>query len=146
MNDDEKLEHELRMLRPGPLPEDLKTRLSQEPPTSGEPKKGRTVSWSFLTIAAAACLVAMIAILMNRSNPGEDQLAHNDAPHVSVLQSDSTLLNSRPLALREHDGQVWEISEEEWVDDIVALCSATPVRVRSTESRKEIVCRPVEFQ
>lgn len=146
MNDDEKLENELCMLRPGPLPEDLKERLSQEPSSSNEPEKRSNLFRKFMITAAAACLVAMIVVLMNPTNPGDDQFTHNDAPHVSILKKDSTLVMTRPLALREHDGQVWEISEEEWLDDTVALCSATPVRVSSIESRKEIVYRPVEFQ
>jgi hypothetical protein len=146
MNDDEKLENELRMLKPGPLPEDLKARLAEEPSLAEKPPPGRTIPWMLLVAAAAACLVAFVAILVNPTPSNSGDLVDSSLPPLSILQKDSMLVSSRPLALREHEGQVWEVSEEEWRDDTVALCSATPVQVRSTENRKKIVYRPVEFQ
>ncbi len=146
MNDDDLLEEELRQLMPSPMPEDLRERLAVEPTLLEAPRSRRIVPWAIVGLAAAACLVALITTLITRPKPDADEVASEAAPQLSVLQQESTLLNTRPLALKVHDGQVWEIAEEEWRDDTVALCSATPVRVRSTENRREIVCLPVEFQ
>jgi hypothetical protein len=56
------------------------------------------------------------------------------------------LLAERTLAVEEHDGRVWELVEQEWRDDSIALCSDNPLRVRYSETRVERLCQPVDFQ
>ena len=102
----------------------------------------------FLT--AAAILIAAIGFI-TLLRP--DQPAVVDSPDpiesetpVSIIKKESTLLNSNTLAFEEIDGQLWEVSEEEWQDETLALCSAGPVKLHSTVIRREVVCALVEFQ
>ena len=137
---DEHLEQQIRSLRPNRLPPDLTERLEAEPirPLGGT---GRVKL--FIAAAAVFATAACIAIWFR---PVDTSVGVSVPRAVSILQQDSTLLNSRTLALREHNGQLWEVSEEEWRDDTVAFCSASPAKLRSTVIRRETVCAPVDFQ
>jgi hypothetical protein len=64
---------------------------------------------------------------------------------LSICQQRSVLLGSRTLAVLHHDGRTWEVAEQQWRDDKLALCSAVPVQVQSATIRREIVCQPVDF-
>lgn len=142
MNDDN-LEKLIRSLKPAPLPADLKTRMRPEPM-----RPNGFVSRQNITIAAvAAVLIGMVCLaVFLRSDPPVDVVARVSEAPVSVLKKDSTLLSSRILAIEEHEGQLWEVSEEEWRDDTLALCSAGPTKLNSTVIRRELVCSPVKFQ
>jgi hypothetical protein len=140
MKNDEELEGILRGLRPGPLPEDLCARMV-EPPARIERVVVR-FPWG-RWLAGAGVVAACVAVWMSdlREQGGEA----TEGGVVSVRQRQSVLLESRSLAVIEHEGRVWEWAEEEWLDEDVAFCSATPVRVRSAVTRREVVCRPVDF-
>jgi len=149
MKDDE-LENLMRSLKPAPLPSDLKARLSPEP-MRPRPKQGR---WKVFLTAAATFAIALFSwsVFNDRDSPTADstfETPNSPAPvpnlPVSVLKTDSTLLNSRTLAIKKIDGELWEVAEEEWRDDTLALCSAGPVKLNSTVIRREIVCSPVQF-
>jgi len=140
MNDDY-LEQQIRSLNPAPLPQDLVERMSAEPI---RPQAGR-VRRNFLIAAAAAILVATCVTFALRPDDSAEVASDSETP-VSLVQKESTLLDSRTLAFEEHDGQLWEVSEEEWQDDTLALCSTVPAKLRSTVIRREVVCAPVEFQ
>lgn len=142
MNDND-LENLIRSLKPSPLPGDLKARMSAEPM---RPKVTGARRQLFIA-AAAAVLVGVITVttFMRPDRPAETVSSDLESP-VSVIKKDSTLLNSRTLAIKEHNGQLWEVSEEEWQDDTLALCSVGPTKLNSTVIRREVVCSPVEFQ
>lgn len=140
MNDD-LLEEALRNLRPAALPADLKARMQAPPPL--EPV---TVPWwrsvrgiGAATLAAAA---ALVWALLPLSSPGPTETAPRT---VRIHQTESTLVAERTIAVEEHDGRVWELVEQEWRDDSIALCSDSPVRVRYSETRVERLCLPVDF-
>lgn len=148
MKNDE-LENLMRSLKPAPLPADLKKRLSPEPM---RPKPAAT-QWKLLLVSAAVVAVGLFSVfimnLMDSPQEAPSSTANTPMPiaetPVSVLKTDSTLLNSRTLEIKEVEGRLWEISEEEWRDDTLALCSAGPVKLNSTVIRREIVCSPLEF-
>lgn len=143
MNDQD-LEDLIHSLKPAPLPADLKTRMAAEPM-----RLRSSTRWRSISIAAAAVAVGVLSFLVffQSEKPAEDDVASTDveAP-VSVLKKDSTLLRSRTLAVKEVEGQLWEVFEEEWRDDTLALCTVGPTRLNSTVIRREVVCSPVEFQ
>jgi hypothetical protein len=145
MNDDQFLEDEIRKLRPAALPADLRERMADEPALPG-PTRFRRV----LPILAAAGLAAAacVAIVINLpSQPGSTADTNPRPPdHLSIIEQESTLMDTRSIAFREHDGRMWELVEQEWRDDTVALCSTAPVRVRSSVTRPVTVWVPVEFQ
>ena len=145
MNDDSFLENEIRRLRPGPLPEDLRMRMTSEPtPMKHTPLK-RVVPW---VVAGALAAAACIAIVLNPPSSTEKIADENTAPPepLSIVEQESTLLESRTIEIREHNGRMWELVDQEWRDDTVAICSTTSVRVQSTVIRPETVWLPVEFQ
>ena len=136
---DQRLEEEIRRLQPAPLPADLKARLAREPEL--HERKSRRSMW----IAAALVVLAtgIVAPSLFRDTAPSPAIA---AAPVSVIQRESTLLGTRTVDQRELDGQVWELVEEQWRDDTVALCSATPARVRSTVIRPTYVWVAAEYQ
>ena len=151
MKNDE-LENLMRSLKPAPLPDDLKARLSAEP--LRQKQKANHGRWQFAGAAAAMLAIGLFVFFImtqrdsskNEQDPPLITLSPSEESPVSVLKTDSTLLNSRTLAIKEIEGQLWEISEEQWRDDTLALCSAGPVKLNSTVIRREIVCSPLEFQ
>jgi hypothetical protein len=138
---DQRLEEEIRRLRPAPLPTDLKARLAREPELHG--RKPRRHMW----LAAAAALVVLAAGIAAPSffRDTDTSPAVATSP-VSVIQRESTLLGTRTVDQRELDGQVWELIEEQWQDDTIAACSATPVRVCSSVIRPAYVWVAAEYQ
>jgi hypothetical protein len=100
-------------------------------------------SWQFAlaALAAAACVLLLPAILPDPAAPAQPATSRP----LSVRHHESTLLAERPLAVVERDGRFWRIAEQQWQDRDLALCSATPVRVRFAATRRELVCQPVEF-
>lgn len=141
MNDQD-LENLVRRLKPSSLPEDLRERLAAEPELPATPVTKRML----LIVAGVAAAVVVFAgmILLERPEPLAD--GHEEERPVSVVQTDSTLLGSRLLEVKEYDGQLWEISEEEWRDDTLLLYTAGPSSLNSTVIRREIVCAPLQFQ
>lgn len=141
MNDQD-LENLVRRLKPSSLPEDLRERLAVEPELPATPVTKRML----LIVAGVAAAVVVFAgmILLERPEPLAD--GHEEERPVSVVQTDSTLLGSRLLEVKEYDGQLWEISEEEWRDDTLLLYTAGPSSLNSTVIRREIVCAPLQFQ
>ena len=77
---------------------------------------------------------------------GTTDTATGPPDHLTIIEQNSILADSRTIALREHEGRMWELVEQEWHDDTVALCSTSPVRVRSTVIRPVTVWLPVQFQ
>lgn len=145
MNDDQILEEEIRKLRPAALPADLRTRMANEPALPGPSRFRRVVPMiAAAGLAAAAC----IAIVINLPDHTEPRVDNSPPPpeHLSIVEQESTLMDTRSITFREHDGRLWELVEQEWRDDTVALCSTTPVRVRSSVTRPVTVWIPVEFQ
>ena len=141
MNDQD-LENLVRRLKPSSLPEDLRERLAAEPELPATPVTKRML---FIVAGVAAAVVVFAGmILLERPEPLAD--GHEEERPVSVVQTDSTLLGSRLLEVKEYDGQLWEISEEEWRDDTLLLYTAGPSSLNSTVIRREIVCAPLQFQ
>jgi hypothetical protein len=139
MKTDDPLENLLRGLRPAPLPADLAAEM-REPPDVTPP--ATLLPWRrFAAMAGLAAACAALWWSPARKSPTPEF----QEPAVSVVQRQSTLLDRRSLAVVEHEGRVWEFAEEEWLDEELGLCSATPVRVRSKATRHQVVCRPVDF-
>lgn len=141
MNDDY-LAEQIRRLRPTSMPQDLRDRLAGEPaplaPSSRVPRLG----W-----AAAAVLALLAVSLTFLLNPEvESPQATTESRPISIVSQESTLLGTRTLAQQEHDGQLWELIEENWRDDTVAICSATTAEVRSSILRPEVRWVPVVYQ
>lgn len=137
---DEFLEEQLRQLKPGVLPDDLRDRLREEPEVVQPVRGGRRV---LLAVAAGLVVTAGAVFVINRSEP-EPGVAEVERP-LSVVREDSVLLSSRTVETREHEGQLWELVEQKWRDDLVGVCSATPVKVRSTTIRPELVWVAVQL-
>ena len=139
MNDQE-LEQQIRNLRLGPLPAELRSRLREEPATEFRRPRWKSARWA---MAAAVVAAAALTFLVSPDQPS-DEVAVEDP--ISVIQQEATLIGTRVLETREYEGQRWELVEQQWRDETVAVCSATPVRVRSTVIRPEAVWVPVRFQ
>jgi hypothetical protein len=141
MNDD-LLEAAIRELRPAALPADLKARMKSPPP----PERLTVAWWRNARVIATGALAAATALVWQLV-PGSATDPADTAPRtVRIHQKESTLLAERTLAVEEHNGTVWELVEQEWRDDSIALCSGSPVRVRYSETRVERLCQPVNFQ
>lgn len=142
MMDDKELEERMRRLLPAPLPADLAERLADEPAIEEEPVSEKVIPWRAIVgagLAAAACVLLFWGYDGMVGSPDEES-------PISVTTKESTLLGKRTLSVLEHEGQVWELAEQEWRDDVLAYCSNSPVRVQSSEIRTELVYLPVEFQ
>ena len=145
MKDDSFIEDEIRKLRPAALPADLRMRMRNEPALPKPSRLRRILPIAAAAGLAAAACVAIVVSLPDR--PGSTADASPAPPdHLTIIEQSSTLADTRTIAIREHQGRMWELVEQEWHDDTVALCSTTPVRVRSTVIRPEIVWVPVNFQ
>jgi hypothetical protein len=143
MTPDQEIESLLKSLQPAELPPELRRRMQQAPDARAEkvlhfPIHRRLV---IALTAAAACGAAWLSL----RGPDPVERPAVEAPAVSVRQTQSTLVATRPISLVEHDGRVWELAEQEWLDEDIALCSTSPVRVRLAETRREVVYRPVAF-
>jgi len=136
MNDDAELETLLRGLRPGKLPADLIATMKHPPARDTLPWWRRPVI--FVAPLAAALAIAFFLHQSAPTRPPGPQA-------VTFRQSQSTLLQSRPLEMVQIEGQLWELAEQEWLDEDTALCSAAPVKVKLTEIRHELVWQPVRF-
>lgn len=138
MNRDPELETLLRSLRPATLPDPLQTAM-KDPPARIAPASPRYLRWLALPLAAAAVWL-LLATLRH-----EPVSAPASPAPITLRQSQSTLLDSRPLELVRIDDQYWELAEQEWLDEDLTLCSASPVTVKLTTTRREIVWQPVRF-
>lgn len=162
MNDQE-LENLLNDLKPAPLPDDLRFRLAAEPGRT-RPSRRRQVLVLVSGLAAAVTVFLGMMILLSPQQeavvtaPDQPASPASGSPTVTgevvgtadrpvrVVKKDSFLLNSRLLAIEEYEGELWEISEEEWRDDTLVLYSAGPSKLNSTVIRREVVCSPLTFQ
>lgn len=145
MNDDHLLENEIRKIRPSPLPDDLRKRMASEPTPIKHSPPRRLIPWAVAAgLAAAACT----AILVNlpRSTDMIAETNPNSSEVLSIVEQETTLMDARTVGFREHNGRMWELVDQEWRDNTVAICSSAPVRVRSTVDRPETVWIPVNFQ
>lgn len=102
--------------------------------------------WRDVRVIASGVLAAAAALAWMVVPPSATSPADPAPRTVRLHQTESTLLAERTLAVEEHDGRVWELVEQEWRDDSIALCSDSPVRVRYSETRVERLCQPVDFQ
>jgi hypothetical protein len=134
------LEEEIRSLRPAPLPPDLLSRMAQPPPVI---KQRRTRRVLHVVFGAGLAVAAALAIMARWPAPPPPPAAA--PPSLTISQHRSVLLDARTLAVLHHDGRTWEVAEQRWRDDNLALCSAVPQQVRSSAIRREIVCQPVDF-
>ena len=138
----QQLEQRLREVRLAPLPADLRTRLADNP-SSKTTRRGVPIIWGGAAFACAAAL-AFLFVRADFVTPKED--TDPEVQPLTIVQKDSTLLNSRPLSIEEHDGQLWELVEEEWRDDTLVMCSTSPLEVRSSTTRRALVLQPISFQ
>jgi hypothetical protein len=147
---DHDLEQHLRGLRLAPLPAALKNDMA-EPPIGAParlvtPQRRRSIlPWIAGPLAAAAASVG-VALLIRPAAPHADPGEAREFRPVSFSQRQSTLLDSRPLAVIQDGGRMWEVAEQQWRDEEFAFCSAAPVRLRSEDIRREIVFQPIKFQ
>lgn len=137
---DSRLEEQIRSLRPASLPPDLLARMAQ-PPLAMNPRRTRKILR--VVFGAGLAVAAAVAIMAHWPAPPVTPTAA--APSVSIRQQRSVLLDTRTLAVLHRDGRTWEVAEQQWRDDNLALCSAVPVQVQSAAIRREIVCQPVDF-
>ena len=138
MNDPSDLESMLRSLRPGTLPQDLRQRLATPPAT---PPVARPVSRSLFILSTGALAAAACVLLLLH----QPDVSHVSPAPLTVHHQESTLINSRTLGFVEHDGRVWSLEDQHWQDDEIACCSNSPVRVRLTSARHELIYNPVSF-
>ena len=135
MKDDLELESLLRDLRPQELPADLRARMD-EPPSRRSGWKSIVVPCIFAAAAVWVFFLAWPSVVPQESE---------SVPPITIRQQQSSLIDSRVIAVIEHEGQAWELTEEEWLDQVIAICSTSPVRVRASETRHELVYHPVKF-
>ena len=145
MNNDPFIENEIRKLRPAALPADLRDRMREEPVVRQSSRLRRVLPLATAGALATAACVAIVIKLRVRPEPAI-HAGSGPPEELTIIEQNSILADSRTIALHEHHGRMWELVEQEWRDDTVALCSTSPVRVRSTVIRPVIVWRPVEFQ
>ena len=137
MKDDLELESMLRDLRPGQLPPDLRARMTE--PAASSPLWKRLPLPTAIA-AAFAGAAGTLWLVMQPQPQGQ-----SSASPITVHQHRSTLIENRPIEVIEYQGQFWELTEQKWLDEDIALCSATPVRVRLSEIRHELVYQLVQF-
>ena len=106
MNDQD-LEQQIRNLRPGPLPPELRSRLREEPPIEFARPRRHLARWA---MAAAVVAAAVIGAFVFPPNPPNEVVA-GDEEYFSVVKQEAILLDTRTLEMREHDGQLWELVE-----------------------------------
>lgn len=140
MKDDTELEALLRGLRPGTLPADLRAAM-RTPPVRKRPASRRRLALIALPLAAAAAAAIMIALFLAGEAPVGDPA--RDA--ITIRQSRSTLVESRPVERVQIEGTLWELAEQEWIDEDLTFCSLSPVGVKLTATRHELVWQPVRF-
>lgn len=151
MNEHDPVMNALRPLRPAALPEELRRSMAcpaaekasavtpaicHTPRSAVRVRRLRVLMVSSALAAMAACMAPII-----------QPASRGEAPPlpVSVVRTESELVSRRTLGMEEHDGRLWERVEEEWRNESVAACSATPVRPRLTETRVVEMLRPVDF-
>lgn len=137
MKDDLQLEERLRSMRPASLPADLRERMKEPPPTPVQGPSRRILAAA--PIAAAAAWLLWWSLSPAPSAPPAEPAALTIHEHRSIL------VESRPLQFIEHDGRLWELAEETWREEELALCSTAPLRVQTTETNRQLVCLPVDF-
>lgn len=135
MKEDLELESILKDMRPQSLPSDLKARMSEPP--------ARPIRWSRAVVpsvsGAAAVWIALL-VLPDRSPDSEE------APEpVTVLTQQSSLIEKRVVAIIQAEGQAWEVSDQEWLDEEVAICSTGSTQVRFRTTRRELVYEPIPY-
>lgn len=135
MKDDLELESLLRELRLQELPADLRARMA-EPPARRHHWKNIVVP---CVLAAAALWVFFLVFPFGGAREA------GGIPPVTVRQIESSLIASKVIAVVEQEGQAWELTEEEWLDEEIVICSTTPVRVRLAETHLKLVYHPVKF-
>ncbi|MDF1851661.1 MAG: hypothetical protein P1U85_12565 [Verrucomicrobiales bacterium] len=135
MKDDLEIESMLRDLRPQQLPADLRTRM-KEPPV-------RTDRWK--RVVAPAVLAAAAVWVVSLILPSMPPRAGGTLEPVTILQQQSSLIDSRVIAVIQGDGQAWEVMDQEWLDEELAICSSSSVQVRFTATRRELVYQPVPY-
>lgn len=134
------LEEQIRNLRPAPLPPDLLARMAQ-PPEITNPRHGRQILW--VVFGAGLAVAAAVAIMAHW--PALPVTSPATVRSLSIRQQRSVLLDTRTLGVVHRDGRTWEVAQQQWHDDNLALCAEVPIQVRSTGIRNEIVCQPVDF-
>lgn len=137
MNEFNDLENQLRSLSPGTLPDDVKLRLAHPP----EPAEMKSFRLRHFLFAGAALATAACAVLMLRPSHA---ISPEPAP-VSLYHQESTLISAKPMGYVERDGRMWSLEEQQWRDEEIALCSNSPVTLRATRERVELVYEPVSF-
>ena len=90
-------------------------------------------------LATAAVWAIIVNLPSTPPQPDEREQA------ITVLQQQSSLVDSRVIAIIEREGQTWELTEQEWLDEEIAICSISPVQVRLTATRHELIYRPVIY-
>jgi hypothetical protein len=149
------------------LPNDLQRRLATEPGRSQSPWKGQVFVLASGLAAGVVVFLGVMVVFWPKKDTAADTVvmatgeAASQVPEqpvapggnlpsparpLSVIKKDSALLNSRVLAIKEYEGQFWEICEEEWRDETLVLYSAGPSKLHSTVIRREVVCSPLTFQ
>jgi hypothetical protein len=137
MNEFDDLENQLRSLSPGTLPDDVKLRLAQSP--QAVDMKGfriRHLVFAGSALAAAACELFMLR---------PSYVISPEPASVSIYHQESTLISAKPMGYVERDGRMWSLEEQQWQDEEIALCSNSPITLRSTRERVELVYEPVSF-
>jgi hypothetical protein len=136
MKDDLDLEAQLKQLRPKPLPVDLEARMESPP---ARPFRWKRLVVPTLLLATAALWAFFVA--PPSASPPPDQ----GPEPITIVQQRSSLIESRVIAVIEREGEAWEITEQEWLDEEIAICSTSPVEVRLTTTRQELICEPVIY-
>jgi hypothetical protein len=137
MNDDSRLEARLRSLRPASLPPELLGRMKEPPPGPTPGPWGRML--------AATPVAAAAAWLLWWSLSPEPTTPPGEPPALTIHEHRSILVESRPLKFIEHDGRLWELAEETWREEEIALCSTSSLRIQTAETHRQLVCQPVDF-
>lgn len=137
MKADHQLESRLRAMIPAHLPADLRERMTA-PPAARAP-----IAWkrALMAIPPAAAAVWLLW-------PGTFRVSSASESGVDALtvhESRSVLIESRPLRFIEHHGRVWELAEETWRDEQLAFCTSPSFHIHATETNRRLVCQPVDF-
>ena len=135
MKDDLEMESLLKEMRLQSLPADLQERMAEPPP--------RRARWNRVLapglLAAAAVWIVMLVLPDRSPESGGAQ-----GP-VTVLERQSSLVDKRVVAIIQGEGQAWELSDQEWLDEEIAICSTSSMQVRLTTTRRELVCEPIPY-
>lgn len=138
MNDS--FEERLRGLKPGPLPEPLRQRLSTPPPSRS--LMSRRIIHAAFGLAVAACLALMLS---PPRKEGSLPPASNNTPSFAV-DREQRVTGLRSLAVvTDESNQRWKLVEVNWVEEQTLVSASQPLTVQLQNHHRAVVPVAIHF-